>query len=487
MTFAHNQPEYSVSEIAGHLKRMVEDQFGYVRVRGEISRPNVNATSGHCYLTLKDDRAVLDAVCWKGVMSKLTHKPQAGMEVIATGKLTTYPGASKYQLIIESLEPAGIGALMAMLEARKKQLAAEGLFDAARKKPLPYLPETIGIITSPTGAVIRDILHRLEDRFPRHVLLWPVPVQGKGAAEKIAEAIIGMNALVASPDLIIVARGGGSIEDLWAFNEEIVVRAAAASRIPLISAVGHETDTTLIDYTSDKRAPTPTAAAEMAVPVRHELRAHLQRMELAQSSAVEKMLQHHREKLHGLARGLPRPQQLVATMEQTLDMLSERLDLALPRLLERKAEAVLRVSSPLTPRYFSDRFAAMQHHIAALQQRADTALPRTLERHHHKVAQLALRLSPLLFAERLKRESQRLDHLALMLESLNVLNVLRRGFALVRGENGTVLKTAAALPANGSVTLQFHDGFVPAQLGEGATTSPKRPRISPKPEQSSLF
>jgi exodeoxyribonuclease VII large subunit len=434
MEFLQNQPEYSVSEIAGHVKRMVEETFGFVRVRGEISRPNINAASGHCYLTLKDDKAVLDAVCWKGTMSKLTHKPQAGMEVIATGKLTTYPGASKYQLIIESLEPAGIGALMAMLEERKKMLQAEGLFDAARKKPLPFLPEVIGIVTSPTGAVIRDILHRLADRFPRHVLLWPVPVQGAAAAEKIAAAIDGFNKMPHPPDLLIVARGGGSIEDLWAFNEEVVVRAAAASRIPLISAVGHETDTTLIDFAADKRAPTPTAAAELAVPVRSELLSRLEQLHANQNTAMRKFLAFHAERIAGLARGLPRPQQLVAGMAQALDMLSERLLLALPRSLALREEKLQRIAASLSPRYLR---------------------------------------------QMLQQQEQRVTHLAAMLESLNVLGVLKRGFALVKNANGHVIASAAQMPASATLSLQFHDGE--RRITTGGTAPRPRKKAAPQP------
>ncbi len=271
-----NAPEFTVSELSSALKRTVEDAYGHVRVRGEISGFRGPHSSGHCYFALKDESAKIEAVIWKGVHARMRFKPQEGLEVIATGKLTTYPGSSKYQIVIEALEPAGIGALMALLEERKRKLAAEGLFDEARKQPLPFLPEVIGVVTSPTGAVIRDILHRLDDRFPRRVLVWPVRVQGEGSAEQVAAAIRGFNALpeggrMPRPDLLIVARGGGSLEDLWAFNEEIVVRAAADSMIPLISAVGHETDMTLIDFAADKRAPTPTAAAEMAVPVRSEL------------------------------------------------------------------------------------------------------------------------------------------------------------------------------------------------------------------------
>ena len=440
MSFPHNQPEYSVSEIAGQVKRMVEETFGYVRVRGEISKAGVNAGSGHCYLTLKDDKAILEAVCWKGTMAKLAHKPQAGMEVIATGKLTTYPGASKYQLVIESLEPAGVGALMAMLEARKKALAAEGLFAPERKRPLPYLPQVIGIVTSPTGAVIRDILHRLADRFPRHVLLWPVPVQGAGAAEKIAEAIQGFSDMPMGsayrPDLLIIARGGGSIEDLWAFNEEIVVRAAASSTIPLISAVGHETDTTLIDFASDRRAPTPTAAAEMAVPVRSELLGRLEQVQAANNNAIRKLLDHRRERVEGLVRGLPRPHELVATMAQKLDMLSERL----------------------------------AH-----------ALPRSLQSRHEKLARLGASLSPRFLNERLLREQQRISHLGAMLESLNVLKVLSPGCVLVKQADGHVVPSAVAMPLSGTLTLQFHDGIRTVTVGSSASAPRAKPLKSTQP------
>ena len=439
MSFVHNQPEYSVSEIAGHVKRMVEDTFGYVRVRGEVSQPNVVAGSGHCYLKLKDDKAVLEAVCWKGTMAKLAHKPVAGLEVIATGKLTTYPGSSKYQMVIESLEPAGIGALMAMLEQRKKALEAEGLFAAARKKPIPFLPTRIGIVTSPTGAVIRDILHRLADRFPREVLLWPVPVQGQGAAEKIAAAIEGFNKMpeATRPDVLIVARGGGSIEDLWAFNEEVVVRAVAASTIPLISAVGHETDTTLIDYASDKRAPTPTAAAELAVPVRSELLSRVEQLHTSKTSAMRQLLMRYTQRIEDLARSLPRPQQLVAGMEQTLDGLTERLNMALPRSLQLR---------------------------------------------HEQLQRMAAGLSPRLLREMLLREQQRVQHLGSMLESLNVLAVLKRGFALVKDAGGKVIQSAAAFPTEGALSVQFHDGERVAMVGNAAVPVAASPAKKPRPK-----
>ena len=450
MSFVHNQPEYSVSEIAGHVKRVVEETFGYVRVRGEISKAAVNASSGHCYLSLKDDKAVLDAIIWKGTMSKLAHKPQGGMEVIATGKLTTYPGSSKYQLVIESLEPAGVGALMAMLEQRKKQLAAEGLFAAERKQALPFLPEVIGVITSPTGAVIRDILHRIGDRFPRQVLLWAVPVQGQGAAEKIAAAIDGFNAIPAGdprrPDVLIVARGGGSIEDLWAFNEEIVVRATANSSIPLISAVGHETDTTLIDYAADMRAPTPTAAAELAVPVRSELLTQVEHLQTRHAGALRRLLERYVERVNDMARSLPRPQQLVASMAQSLDSMSERLALALPRSLQSR---------------------------------------------HERLHRIAAELSPRLLREMLLRQEQRVEHLGSMLASLNVLAVLKRGFVLVKDRAGHVIKAAAAMPENGALTLQFHDGVAQVMAGSAAPMAVAKPAPKPRskkaPPQPGLF
>src|ERR1700704_2649944 len=324
-----NLPEYTVSELSLALKRSVEENFSHVRVRGEISGFKQHG-SGHCYFALKDADAVLDAVCWRQTAIRIPLKPEDGMEVVCTGRLTTYPGRSKYQLVIDTIELAGIGALLRILEERRQRLAAEGLFDPERKKQLPFLPEVIGIVTSPTGAVIRDILHRLADRFPRRVLLWPVAVQGEGAAAQIAAAIHGFNRLAAGgpvsrPDLLIIARGGGSLEDLMPFNEEIVVRAAAASVIPLISAVGHETDTTLIDHASDRRAPTPTAAAEMAGPVRLDLIGELNTKTGRLTGGLSRLFTSHRQNLAGLARGLPDPQDLLGAAAQRLDARPERL------------------------------------------------------------------------------------------------------------------------------------------------------------------
>src|ERR1700704_1130781 len=335
-----NIPEWTVSELSAALKKTVEDAYGFVRVRGEITGYRGPHSSGHSYFALKDEGAKIDAVIWKSAYSRIRFKPEEGLEVIATGRLTTYPGRSSNQIVVESLEPAGIGALMALLDERKKKLAAEGLFDEARKQLLPWLPEVIGVVTSPTGAVIRDILHRLSDRFPRRVLVWPVKVQGEGSAEQIAAAIRGFNALpkagrIPRPDLLIVARGGGSLEDLWSFNEEIVVRAAAESTIPLISAVGHETDITLIDLAADKRAPTPTAAAEMAVPVRAELfvevLSYTRRMMLCWLRGQES----RRNELRAAARALPGLSELLAIPRQRLDSAGA----SLPRGLKANTNA----------------------------------------------------------------------------------------------------------------------------------------------------
>ena len=434
---ATNQFAYSVSEISQALKRVVEDNFGQVRVRGEISGWKV-ATSGHAYLKMKDDGAVIDAVCWKGVLGKMPFKPEDGIEVVCTGRLTTYPGRSNYQLIIDFMEPAGAGALMALLEKRKQQLAAEGLFDPARKKKLPFMPQVIGVVTSPTGAVIRDILHRLRDRFPCHVIVWPVAVQGETAAVQIASAISGFNNLpdhVPKPDLLIVARGGGSLEDLWSFNEEVVVRAAAASRIPLISAVGHETDTTLIDYVSDMRAPTPTAAAEIAVPVREEWLATVMEAGRRHILAITRGLQMRTDAIAGLARGLPQPAQLLEVAAQRLDDRIERLTAALPALLARREQQLAVAVAKLQPRN----------------------LARGVEIHAKDVTSLAERAGRMML--RVVDDKQRtLESLAQVMESLNPTRVLARGFALVRGEDGTLVTRASAVQPGAKLTIQFADG-----------------------------
>src|ERR1700685_1290034 len=350
-----NAPEYTVSELSSALKRTVEDTFGHVRVRGEISGFRGAHSSGHCYFALKDESAKIEAVIWKFAHARVELKPQEGLEVIAPGKLTPYPGSSKYQIVIEALEPAGVGALMALMEERKKKLAAEGLFDEARKQLLPWLPEVIGVVTSPTGAVIRDILHRLQDRFPRRVLVWPVRVQGEGSAEQIASAIRGVNALpeggrIPRPDLLIVARGGGSLEDLWSFNEEIVVRAAAESMIPLISAIGHETDWTLLDHAAAVRAPTPTAAAELSAPVRSELLANLADLDARRRGAILRVAERVRAALRASARALPSGEALLAVPRQRLDRAGAALASSAQAGFARRAIALGRLSGRLAMR-----------------------------------------------------------------------------------------------------------------------------------------
>ncbi|NRB01524.1 MAG: exodeoxyribonuclease VII large subunit, partial [Rhodobacteraceae bacterium] len=348
-----NAPEFTVAELSGAVKRVIEGEFGRVRVKGELGRVTI-ARSGHIYTDVKDDRAVLSSVIWKGQAARLAIRPEEGMEVVATGRLTTFPGQSRYQLVIDDIRPAGVGALMAMLEKRKKALEAEGLFDPARKQPIPFLPEVIGVVTSPTGAVIRDILHRLRDRFPRRVLIWPVAVQGDRCAPEVTNAIRGFNALapngsIPRPDLIIVARGGGSIEDLWGFNEESVVRAAADSQIPLISAVGHETDTTLIDYASDRRAPTPTAAAEMAVPVRLDLMSWCDEQGARLLRGLTQSVTSRRQRLNDLSRALPRPQTLLSDPRQRLDRAEYALPGALRSVVDRARAKYTEASAVLRP------------------------------------------------------------------------------------------------------------------------------------------
>jgi exodeoxyribonuclease VII large subunit len=464
---ATNLHEFTVSEIAFSLKKTIEDAYGLVRVRGEISGFK-RAASGHLYLALKDDKAVLDGVCWRGTATKLGFRPEDGLEVVCTGRLTTYPGRSRYQLVIEHMEPAGVGALMALFEERKRRLEAEGLFDPARKRELPYLPGRIGIVTSPTGAVIRDILHRLAERFPVHVLLWPVLVQGEGAAEQIAQAIEGFNRLTAegaipAPDVLIVARGGGSIEDLWAFNEEIVARAAAASTIPLISAVGHETDTTLIDFVADRRAPTPTAAAEIAVPVRNELLASLNGLAERLLHASERGLADRRRHLDGLARGLLDPEAQLRYAEQRLDDLAERLRLRTPLvLLEERAE----------------RVATRHARLAELARDALRDAGRSLERLPQARLDAVIETALAGFA-------QKLDGPSKLLESLSHRRVLERGYAVVHGRSGLVT-TAAAAASEAHLDVEFADGRL-AVAPAAAKRQPKTKRKAAPKAQGSLL
>jgi len=425
------------------LKRMVEGEFGHVRLRGEISGYK-RAASGHVYLALKDADAVIDAVMWRGAAAAIPFSPQDGIEVVATGKLTTYPGRSKYQIVIERMELAGEGALMALLEKLKAQLAAEGLFDPARKQKLPFAPRTIGVVTSPTGAVIRDILHRLADRFPSHVLVWPVKVQGDGAAAEVAAAVRGFDAMaedgpVRRPDLVIVARGGGSIEDLWAFNEEAVVRAVAACRIPVISAVGHETDTTLCDYAADVRAPTPTAAAEMAVPVRAELANAIATMGLRAERCARRYHERGGERLQALVRVLPKRDALLGPQRQKADDMGAKLDRALERRVTVARGVLDRAGGALRP--------------AVLERKLDTL------RH-------------------------RLEGAGKLLDAVNPDNLLQRGYVRVGAKaSGKVIASAADARAAGAVTLHFRDGTVDARVERSGAKS----YAGDKPEQPDLF
>ncbi len=433
-----NSPPLSVSELSGALKRTIESAFGQVRVRGEISgfkRHN----SGHCYFTLKDENACIDAVIWRTSAAILAFRPEDGAEVVATGRLTTYPGRSKYQIVVDRMELAGEGALLALLEKRRKALAAEGLFDAGRKRKLPFLPRVIGVVTSPTGAVIRDILHRLEDRCPTRVILWPVPVQGEGASARIAAAIRGFATFEPQPDLLIVARGGGSIEDLWPFNEEEVVRAAAESPIPLISAVGHETDTTLIDHAADLRAPTPTAAAELAVPVRSELFGQLAELRHRAQHCLSRRIERSRERFDLTVCRWPEPQTIFAPMAQRIDDLGERL----PRSLASRAGHA----------------------------RADLNL-------------IAGRLRRDLIDQRIARLSERLSAVWKMAELVHPERPLSKGYVRVTSSDGKTVTRAADARAAQRLTLHFGDGAVDASVASRSQqVEPRRrkPYIAPQP------
>ena len=442
-----NSQPLTVSELSGALKRTIETAFDRVRVRGEISGFKRHG-SGHCYFTLKDDAACIDAVIWRGQAAQLAFRPEDGAEVIATGRLTTYPGRSKYQIVIDRIEIAGEGALMALLERRRKQLAAEGLFDADRKRPLPFLPRIIGVVTSPTGAVIRDILHRLADRCPTHVILWPVPVQGEGAAGRIAEAIRTFPNVEPRPDLLIVARGGGSIEDLWPFNEEEVVRAAAESPIPLISAVGHETDTTLIDHAADVRAPTPTAAAELAVPVRSDLLTQLDQLARRAQSCLARQADRMRERLESTVNRWPEAQSLFVPLVQRVDEHSARL----PRALAARASHARGDLNAVAPR-----------------------------------------LRPELLRGRVERAGERLASLWRLAELAHPDRPLRRGFARVTSRSGKTIVRSSEAVGQRLLTLHFGDGQVEVTAGEAQATAPakspveRRPRRPYVPPQPGLF
>ncbi|WP_439140661.1 exodeoxyribonuclease VII large subunit [Planktotalea sp.] len=504
-----NEPEFTVSEISSAVKRTIEGTFDHVRIRGEVGRV-VHARSGHLYFDIKDDRSVLGCTAWKGQVARLTVMPEEGMEIIATGRLTTFPGQSKYQMNVQDVAVAGEGALMAMLDKRKKKLAAEGLFDLDRKQEIPFLPEVIGVVTSPTGAVIRDILHRLRDRFPRKVLIWPVAVQGERCAPEVSRAIEGFNAFTLGgalprPDLIIVARGGGSIEDLWGFNEESVARAAAASQIPLISAVGHETDTTLIDFASDHRAPTPTAAAERAVPVRAELLARSEETESRRINAMRAALNYRGEKLRDLSRALPRKDALLGQSQQRLDLASARLPSALTARVNLCRSSLSHASGALRPSLLA---RSLQGHKIRLDDRAERLLPLLQRRTRTAVddlAKTATRFENITLSPQIERRKSdlaallaRFSHAGKVqqmqqrnkLEALDRLRLtlgykatLERGYAVVRAPDGSVITRQKEAKNHALFAIEFADGT----LDLGAKRSVKEQKSSNSSEQGSLF
>ncbi len=517
-----NDGEISVSALAGALKRTVEDRFGYVRVRGEISNYRGPHSSGHAYFSLKDDAARIDAVVWKMALARMRIKPEEGLEVIASGKITTFPGKSTYQIVIDTLEPAGVGALMAALEERRRRFAVEGLFDADRKRPIPFLPEVIGVVTSPTGAVIRDILHRIAGRFPRRVIVWPVRVQGETSAAEVARAIVGLNAMmdhasIPSPHLIIVARGGGSLEDLWGFNDEAIVRAVAASGIPLISAVGHETDWTLIDHVADLRAPTPTGAAELAVPVLLDLALALDRLGQRQTAAALRLPDDRRAAFSGIARVLPSGAELLAGPRQRLDLAGARLPgglraavdgrrLALARLTGRFAAQAPRARlargtqqlDALTHRMVRAQTVGRAESVRALEAAGKRLLAAFASRvrllieieraRRLRVAGLDGRLVLAIAAQR-RRRGEKLAALGQLLAGLGYRSVLARGFALVRDESGGPVRRADSVAPRAGLTLEFADGQVKVEVseGEGGRTRPRKAGAPPRQAQGTLF
>ncbi|VAW16721.1 Exodeoxyribonuclease VII large subunit [hydrothermal vent metagenome] len=486
-----NTVELTVSELSGAIKRTVEDAFGYVRLRGEVSGYRGPHSSGHCYFALKDEKAKIDAIIWRGVFQRLSIKPEEGLEVIATGKVTTYPGRSSYQIVIDRLEPAGEGALLALLKARERKLAAEGLFDPAAKRKLPALPRVIGVVTSPTGAVIRDILHRLADRFPSHVLVWPVRVQGEGSGDEVAMAIGGFNGLAPGgtpprPDLIIVARGGGSLEDLWGFNDEAVVRAAAASTIALISAVGHQTDVTLIDHAADVRAPTPTAAAELAVPVRRELIVRVEELAARRGRAMARLVAEARARLDAAAGGLPRRAELFAIPRQRLDAATSGLAQGLAASLHRHRERFTRASAQGSPAHLKGQIGIRRGVVAGMAGRAAAAARQRLARLDGRLGAIAGRLSSRPLVQRNTAERRRLAELdrrmkaalardladraghiktlGQLFSSLGHKAVLARGYALVRDAKGGLIRTAAAARKAADILVTLADGDVNAKV-----------------------
>ncbi|KAA0971864.1 exodeoxyribonuclease VII large subunit [Aureimonas fodinaquatilis] len=511
-----NAAEYSVSEISGALKRTVEQTFGHVRVRGEISGYRGPHSSGHAYFSLKDEKARLEAVIWKTSFSKLAFKPEEGLEVVATGRLTTYPGSSKYQIVIEDMKPAGAGALMALLNERRLKFEAEGLFDKARKQPLPYLPRVIGIITSPTGAVIRDICHRIADRFPVHLIVWPVRVQGETSGAEVAEAIEGFNALPAGgtlprPDLLIVARGGGSLEDLWGFNDEAVVRAASLSTIPLISAVGHETDWTLLDHVADMRAPTPTGAAEMAVPVRAEIAATLAALHARNGAAVSRLVQQEKRQLQTLARALPSADMLLAMPRRHLDELSVNLDRCLRSAIAGERQRFTVAAGALQPNRLAVMLLDRRNGLERLANGLDNGLAQGIFRKRQAFERIAAAIRPHTVArmrdearQRLAQTSRSFDTAcSRLLEdrrnllsgiwrvagSLDPRRVLERGYTIVRDSEGQPITQAAGLQSGMAFSVEFAGGelrHAVATSGEPAKQPASRTKRPPA-NQGDLF
>ncbi len=529
-----NLLELTISELSGSIKRTVETAFDHVRVRGEISGYRGQHSSGHAYFCLKDDRSRIDAVVWKGTFPRIKFRPEEGMEVIVTGKVTTFPGSSKYQIVIETMEPAGAGALMALLEERKRRLAEEGLFDQLRKRPLPFLPRVIGVVTSPTGAVIRDILHRIKDRFPVHVVVWPVKVQGEGSGEEVAAAIRGFNALTgdgpaARPDLLIVARGGGSLEDLWSFNDEIVVRAAAENTIPLISAVGHETDWTLIDHAADMRAPTPTGAAEMAVPVKADLEAQVASLAARLRGCASRQLDQHRHSVRALVRALPSLDQLLALPRRRFDEAAAGLGRGLERTTVSKRRHLEQATASLRLDLLTNRLTERRRFVAEQGLRKERCLERHMLQERSRVSRASTALSALpgRLLGQLQREQQRVSSLMRhadaavlhrltrnrglisgqdrVLQSLSYKNVLKRGYAVIRDASDRPLTSAARIRAGQVLAVELADGRVQA-IAEGATSpldaktneasgrKPAAPKAAPNaeravepPKQGSLF
>jgi exodeoxyribonuclease VII large subunit len=525
-----NLPEYSVSELSAAIKGTLERAYGYVRLRGEVSGFRGVHGSGHCYFALKDDKSRIEAVIWRSTLQGIRIKPAEGLEVIATGRITTYPGTSRYQIVIDALEPAGIGALMALLEERKRRLAQEGLFDKTRKRQLPFLPRVIGIVTSPTGAVIRDMLAGFAERFPARVLLWPVRVQGETCAAEVAAAIAGFNAMspvgpIPRPDVLIVARGGGSLEDLWGFNEEVVVRAAAASAIPLISAVGHETDWTLIDWVADARAPTPTKAAEWAVPKHSELVGQSGKLGLRLRTAAHRLLDGLRVHLRAAGRGLPRRQDLLALPRQRYDSVERRLGRALLENARAHERRLVRIATRLAPRLLAGRIERASVRLSGLGRQAAASLAAVAARRRLRLERAGSRLAPQMIGDRVGRGAERtaalharlrrgilyalgrqrrhLDGCAKLLTSLSYQGVLKRGFALVRDTQGKSVRSVRQVASGQHLDIELADGHVAARaegtgrLEEGQTEPRSAPRRSepgraktkagPDGSQGSLF